>query len=655
MSVALLIPENWDVRLLVRWAVHFARAERSDLIVLFTRRRPEKTQSELNRKSLIEELSPDFDPQKAPELADLRSTLPLDFVWQSAAGSQDSSHHPDDLTPPEADQNTGLSSSSSDPDVKHQTRAVRIVDSDPTPAVLDQLNNVDLLIIPRHASVRIGADDFQMERLLFRDAPCRAMQLRPGSDTGETVQRILVPSGNAEHTNLALELASAIAKINDGQVIALFVEQEVDEVAELVGHRRLDRIVTQSLGRNPERLRKKVVLCNNVIDGIRSEVSEGYDLVLSSANYHGRVHRLLFHGISEQLLTTIETSPVAVLRGAMPLSSRIGRWIQKSAAALVPQLDREHRIALVDRIQSNSRWDFDFIALTCLSTLIAAMGLLQDSAAVVIGAMLVAPLMTPLLGAGLSLVQGNRILLKSALSSVLRGFLLAFAIGWLLGIGMRTFSPLTEPSPEMLARGSPGLLDLFVALISGIAAAYAIGRPNLLSALPGVAIAAALVPPIATSGLAAAFLDSRLAFGAALLFLTNIVAIILGTALSLWLVGIRTTHEHGSFHKWTTWIASLLILLAMGLAFFESTSRIQTDLVRALRKHLQQNTEYRLVEAYMNRQSDPPSFHVKVAGAVPASGILAEEVLEIAKQNGLNEVRLELETQIQTVVSESSD
>lgn len=655
MSVALLIPENWDVPLLVRWAVHFVRAERSDLLVLFTRRRPEKSQSEVPGRSQPEELSPDFDPVKERELAELQASLPPDFVWRADDFFETNSQragHPTESNPIE---NSTEPSLSPDPEVRHQTRVVRIVEGDPTPTVLAQLNEIDLLIIPRHASVRIGADDFEMERLLFRDAPCRTMQLRPGTGTGKTIKRILVPSGNPDHTNLALEVASAIARVNDGQVTALFVEPEVDEVAELVGHRILDRIVRHSLGRNPERLRKKVVLCSNVADGIRSEVSEGYDLVLSSANYHGRVHRLLFHGISEQLLTTIEASPVAVLRRAMPLTSRIGRWVQKSAGALVPQLDREHRIALVERIQSNSRWDFDFIALTCLSTLIAAMGLLQNSAAVVIGAMLVAPLMTPLLGAGLSLVQGNKILLKSALSSVFRGFLLAFAIGWLLGIGMRVLSPLTGASQEMLARGSPGLLDLFVALISGVAAAYAIGRPNLLSALPGVAIAAALVPPIATSGLAAAFSDSRLAFGAALLFLTNIVAIILGTAFSLWLVGIRTTHEHGSFHKWTTWIASLLIVIAMGLAVFESTSRIQTGLVRGVRKHLHENSDYRLVEAYMNRKSDPPSLHVKVAGTTPADSALAKEVLEIAKQNGLHEVRLELETQIMTVVSESSD
>lgn len=656
MSVAFLIPENWDVPLLTRWAVHFTRAQRSDLLVLFVRRRPDA--------NAVEELSPDFDAEKETGLCQLVENLPDDFSWQP----HDYLSSTDIVAPPQEETDTDnrknansgespkMVGDADTPDqvaAKHHVYVKRINGGEPGASILKQLDGVTLLIIPRHMSVRIGGDEFEMERVLFRDAPCQTMQLRPGKDSGEKLGRILVPAGSPDHSNLALEIASDLVAATDGEVTALFVEQEIDEVAEQVGQRILDRIVIRSLGRSPERLRKRVILQNSVIDGIRAEAATGYDLLMSSANYHGRVHRLLFHGTSEQLLTSIEDTPVAVVRRAMPLMSRLGRWIHNGAQSLVPQLDREHRIALVERIQTNSRWDFDFVALTCLSTLIAAMGLLQNSAAVVIGAMLVAPLMTPLLGAGLSLVQGNKVLLKCALGSVLRGFLLAMAIGWMLGVTMRFLSPLTAASDEMLARGQPGLLDLFVALISGVAAAYAVGRPNLLSALPGVAIAAALVPPIATSGLALAFADQQLAVGAALLFLTNIVAIILGTAVSLWLVGVRSTHEHGSFHKWSTWIAGLLILIALGLATFESKARIQTGLVRSLRMHLEENSDYRLIDAYMVRKTSPPSLHVKVEGETPADAALARELLEKAKENGLGKLRVELETQITTVVSEN--
>ena len=95
----------------------------------------------------------------------------------------------------------------------------------------------------------------------------------------------------------------------------------------------------------------------------------------------------------------------------------------------------------------------------------------------------------------------------------------------------------------MYARGAPNLLDLVVALASGVAGAYAMGRPNLISALPGVAIAAALVPPIATAGLALTMGDFVLSGGATLLFFVNIIAIVLGTAITFWCVGISTREK----------------------------------------------------------------------------------------------------------------
>jgi uncharacterized hydrophobic protein (TIGR00271 family) len=626
MSVALLIPENWDTGLLVRWAVHFARAERTDLLILFVRRRAEHDDSQ--------HLYPDADAAKESATAAIASALPEDFVWLTE-------DHPD-LKTADEDRN--------DRAPRHLVRVLRITHSKPTKAILNELGDVTLLIVPRHASVRSRATEFEVERELFRDAPCRTLQLRPGSHSGERCERILVPTGSAQHSHLALELAAELTEVYGGEFTALFVEPEVDEVAELVGHRILDRIIRRALGNKNERLRKKVVLADDVAAGIRSVAEDSFDLIITSADYHGRVHRFLFRGVTEQLISAQDTPPVAAIRRAIPLTNRFSRWLTEGAHSLVPQLDREHRIALVERIQANSKWDFDFIALTCLSTLIAAMGLLQNSAAVVIGAMLVAPLMTPLLGAGLSVVQGNRILLKNAVGSVLRGFLLAFAIGLFVGLAMRLGTPAPAPSQEMLSRGSPGILDLLVALISGIAAAYAVGRPNLLSALPGVAIAAALVPPIATAGLATALGLPWLAIGAALLFLTNIVAIILGTSLSLWLVGIRSTHEHGPFEKWSQWMAAALVVAAIGLAAYESRLPDATwSVTPAIKGHLQQATTYRFVATHIDRRDIQPRLRVVVEGPSAAAPDLVKEIAMIAKRNGLNDdFTVEIETRIVT-------
>ena len=97
------------------------------------------------------------------------------------------------------------------------------------------------------------------------------------------------------------------------------------------------------------------------------------------------------------------------------------------------------------------------------------------------------------------------------------------------------------------------------------------------------------------------------------------------------------------------------MVIALGLAAFESKARIQTGLVRAVRKHLSENSDYRLLDAYMVRKTTPPSLHVKVEGETPADAALARELLQKAKENGLDDVRVELETQITTIVSESGE
>ena len=148
--------------------------------------------------------------------------------------------------------------------------------------------------------------------------------------------------------------------------------------------------------------------------------------------------------------------------------------------------------------------------------------------------------MTPLVAIGFALVQGNDKLIRNALKSVLLGFAVALMIGAFIGLLLRIVAPHFAISDQMNDRGSPNLLDLVVALASGVAGAYAMARPNLNSAIPGVAIAAALVPPIATAGLALTMGDLTLSGGALLLFFTNIVAIVLGTAMTFWSIGIST-------------------------------------------------------------------------------------------------------------------
>jgi uncharacterized hydrophobic protein (TIGR00271 family) len=194
-----------------------------------------------------------------------------------------------------------------------------------------------------------------------------------------------------------------------------------------------------------------------------------------------------------------------------------------------------------------------------LSTAIASLGLMQNSTAVVIGAMVVAPLMTPLIGAGLALVQGNTIFFRDSIKAMGFGIGAALLISLVLGF----IVPMEQLTPELLARGGPTIIDLGVAFLSGAAAAYAVARPSLLGALAGVAIAAALVPPLATVGISFAEGVWEVSEGAAILFATNLVAIILGAAFIYRRLGIQGSSLGKGLPLWGRRTVLFLCLLAV--------------------------------------------------------------------------------------------
>ena len=168
-----------------------------------------------------------------------------------------------------------------------------------------------------------------------------------------------------------------------------------------------------------------------------------------------------------------------------------------------------------------------FYALVATSTLIACLGLIGNSTAVVIGAMLVAPLMTPIFGISLSLVRGEALMLGRAIRAEIMGVVLAVGIAALFG----SLPMALEVTPEMLARTRPNLLDLLVAVLAGFAGAYAMTNERLSPALPGVAIATAIVPPLANVGLCLAVGAYQGAYGSFLLFLANFLSILVVSSL----------------------------------------------------------------------------------------------------------------------------
>jgi uncharacterized hydrophobic protein (TIGR00271 family) len=225
-----------------------------------------------------------------------------------------------------------------------------------------------------------------------------------------------------------------------------------------------------------------------------------------------------------------------------------------------PKLQREERKELIQRIETGAQSDADFIIMMILSVSLASLGLLEGSTAVIIGAMIVAPLMGPLVAAGLALVQANVRLFKKGLVVTTIGLLLGLVVSLVFGV----LNPGFEPSLEIEARGEPDLLDLGIAFASGMAAAYASGRSKVATTLAGVAIAAALVPPLAVVGIALTNDRLLIASNASILLITNLVAIILGAAMVFRLFGV---HETVRGRRTPLWARGALLGLIIIIAF----------------------------------------------------------------------------------------
>lgn len=210
-----------------------------------------------------------------------------------------------------------------------------------------------------------------------------------------------------------------------------------------------------------------------------------------------------------------------------------------------------------------------FVVLIVLSALIAALGLVNDSAAVVIGAMLIAPLMTPMLGSAAAIVEGwpRRFLETSAI--VIFGAALAIAVGFIVAVLLPRLHDGSPLSGEILARTAPNLVDLGIALAAGAAGAYIMIRSEASSALPGVGIAVALVPPLATVGITAGVGERELAFGALLLFVTNLLAIVFAAGVTFSIAGFgayRSARVKAEGLFVGVVIVSLLVVIAIPLA-----------------------------------------------------------------------------------------
>ena len=271
---------------------------------------------------------------------------------------------------------------------------------------------------------------------------------------------------------------------------------------------------------------------------------------------------------------------------------------------------------LYEHLWANARTTPHYLTLTVLAALLATVGLFADSSPVIIGAMILAPTMGPIISLSMAVARQDAALLGSSLRTLGLGIALALGfsavVGWLM--------PLRVVTPEIAARLSPTLLDLGVAVISGIAGAYAHAREEVVKSLAGVAIAVALVPPLAVAGIGIGWMNWEVLWGALLLFLTNLSGIVLMGTLTFLVLGFAPFHRA----KRGLLLSVLLVgLVCVPLAFGFVRMQQEQAIVRALEGMEVHNVVLRDVAV---RRGEPIYLSMRLLSATSIDDVALDEI-----------------------------
>ncbi len=242
---------------------------------------------------------------------------------------------------------------------------------------------------------------------------------------------------------------------------------------------------------------------------------------------------------------------------------------------LFSHASQEQYASLFTSLREESKLNSTFLTLIILSTLIATFGLFINSSSVIIGAMLLAPLMQPIISLSMGVLRQDTSLINSGAKTITIGVL---AVAFTASL-TTLLTPIQHLTPEMTGRLSPTILDLFIAIVSGIAAAYVKSNDKIIGSLAGVAIAVALVPPIAVAGIGIGWGDWHMFYTAFLLFITNLVGIVLAAALTFMTLGFSPLHlAKKGVTIWLTIVAIVAIPLYSSFKQMKADISIQRNL-----------------------------------------------------------------------------
>ena len=321
----------------------------------------------------------------------------------------------------------------------------------------------------------------------------------------------------------------------------------------------------------------------------------------------------------------------------------VRRWWREDVVGTVDQAE------VIERRREDCLMSERYLFMTAMSAGIAVLGLLLSSPAVVIGAMLLSPLMGPIMGLGFALAIGDYQWLKQSARSLAWGTVMAVGLTGLLVY----LSPIQTITPEIAARTQPNLFDLFVALFSAMAGAYAMIRGRE-GTIVGVAIATALMPPLATVGFGLATWNWTVFSGALLLYVTNLITIALTAWAMARLYGFKTTltQRQSQFQNFA--IVVVFVGLAVPLAFSLNQIAWQTNAQRIVRDEIQEAFPAQALIDTLNIEFGTDPVSISAAMLTPTIRSEAEAEIERALANRLSQpVELTL-TQYQVPTGENA-
>lgn len=320
----------------------------------------------------------------------------------------------------------------------------------------------------------------------------------------------------------------------------------------------------------------------------------------------------------------------------------LGKWRESKAASINPK-------AVMKDVQSETEVSAGYFLALSIANLIALCGLLTDSLAVIIGAMLISPLMGPILSTGFAFVTGNKPIGTLALRKIAASVFLTLIVAAVATL----LSPLKDSTGEILARTRPNFYDLVIAFLAGAVGAAAIcTKKNYLTVVPGVAIATAVIPPLSVAGYGIGIASPRIFGGGFLLFFSNFVAIIISTGIVFFIYGFSPgTESEEDVHLLKKRMAALLaVLIVIAIPLVYTVHRtisevaLRTSVQKALRENFDENNVSRLVGF---DYSKPGEKDFEIRATINTIRYMSDErISEISKNVGRalsREVRLSVE------------